>query len=63
MLLDSSLTEFLLKADVGELRVLVVGIVDVIGDAVGEGSRVGEARKKGSRGVGESLGQGPGALH
>ena len=49
MLLNPALAELLLEAYVGKLRVLVVGVVDVVGDAVSEGSRIGEAREKGSR--------------
>ena len=63
MLLNPTLAEFLLKANVGELGVLLGGVVDVVSDAVSEGLRVGEAREKGSRGIGESFGQSPGALY
>ena len=63
MLLYLSLVEFLLEVDIGELRVLFVSLVNVVADAIGEGTIVGDACDKRRWRIGNSFSQSPGMLN
>ena len=62
MLLNLTLAKLLFEADIWKLRVLLVSLVDVVTDAIGEGTIVGKASEERRWGIGNPLSQSPGAL-
>ena len=62
VLLNPTLAELLFEADIWKLGVLFVSLVDVVTDAIGEGTIVGKASEERRWGVGNPLSQSPGAL-